>query len=78
MDELSEKEEYELDELLEGITPETIHGPMDWGPPVGKEFGASPPSDPSHDRTRLFYRLALACIIIGTIVQVIAIISRAQ
>ena len=27
-----------LDELLEGITPENIHEPFDWGPPVGKEI----------------------------------------
>ena len=27
-----------LDELLEGITDENIHGEVDWGPPVGKEI----------------------------------------
>ncbi len=26
-----------LEELLEGITPENIHGEVDWGEPVGKE-----------------------------------------
>lgn len=28
---------YTLDELLEQITPENIHGETDWGPSVGKE-----------------------------------------
>ena len=27
-----------LDELLEGVTHENIHGEVDWGPPVGKEI----------------------------------------
>lgn len=31
------KREYSLDELLEQITPENIHGETDWGPPVGGE-----------------------------------------
>ncbi len=31
------KHEYTLEELLEQITPETIHGETDWGPPVGGE-----------------------------------------
>ncbi len=26
-----------LDELLAGITPETCHGKLDWGNPVGQE-----------------------------------------
>lgn len=26
-----------LDWLLQGITPENLHGEIDWGPPVGKE-----------------------------------------
>lgn len=29
--------QYTLDELLEGITPETIHSEIDWGSPVGNE-----------------------------------------
>ena len=28
---------YTLEELLEGITDENLHGEVDWGPPVGKE-----------------------------------------
>jgi antitoxin MazE len=28
---------YTLDELLEQITPENVHGETDWGPSVGKE-----------------------------------------
>lgn len=28
---------YTMEELLEGITPETIHPVMDWGDDVGKE-----------------------------------------
>ena len=27
-----------LDDLLAGITPENLHEPFDWGPPVGKEI----------------------------------------
>ena len=27
-----------LEELIEGITPENLHEPFDWGPPVGKEI----------------------------------------
>jgi antitoxin MazE len=30
--------ELTLEELIEGITPENLHGEIDWGPPVGKEF----------------------------------------
>ena len=26
-----------LDELLSGLTPESLHGEIDWGPPVGRE-----------------------------------------
>lgn len=26
-----------LEEMLEGVTPENVHGEFDWGPPVGKE-----------------------------------------
>lgn len=29
--------EYNLDELLAGITDENLHGEVDFGPPVGKE-----------------------------------------
>ncbi len=32
------KPAYTLEELLEGITPENLHGETDWGPPVGKEI----------------------------------------
>ena len=27
-----------LEELIAGITPENLHEPIDWGPPVGKEI----------------------------------------
>ena len=27
-----------LDDLVKGITPENIHGEIDWGEPVGKEI----------------------------------------
>ena len=27
-----------LDEMIARITPENRHDPIDWGPPVGKEF----------------------------------------
>ena len=27
-----------LDELIAGITPDNLHEPFDWGPPVGKEI----------------------------------------
>jgi antitoxin MazE len=30
--------EYDLDELLDQITPETLHEVVDFGPPVGKEI----------------------------------------
>jgi antitoxin MazE len=30
-------DEPTLDELLEGLTPDKVHGELDWGPPVGKE-----------------------------------------
>lgn len=29
--------EYELEELVTGITPQNRHGETDWGEPVGKE-----------------------------------------
>lgn len=29
--------EYDLDTLVEGITPKNSHGETDFGPPVGKE-----------------------------------------
>ncbi|HEY3284005.1 MAG TPA: AbrB/MazE/SpoVT family DNA-binding domain-containing protein [Armatimonadota bacterium] len=28
---------YSLDQLLEGLDPETLHPECDWGPPVGRE-----------------------------------------
>lgn len=28
---------YDLDELLSQVTPENLHGEVDWGPVVGKE-----------------------------------------
>jgi antitoxin MazE len=31
------KREYSLQELLDQITPENIHGETDWGPAVGRE-----------------------------------------
>jgi antitoxin MazE len=31
------KREYQLDELLEQVTPESIHGETDWGSAVGRE-----------------------------------------
>jgi antitoxin MazE len=31
---------YTLDELLAGITEENKHGEVDFGPPVGNEFGS--------------------------------------
>lgn len=30
--------QYELDALLAGITPENLHGEVDFGPAVGKEL----------------------------------------
>ncbi len=30
-------EEETLDELIDRITPENLHDPIDWGHPVGKE-----------------------------------------
>jgi antitoxin MazE len=31
------KRQYTLEELLEQITPENLHGETDWGPAVGRE-----------------------------------------
>jgi antitoxin MazE len=31
------RKKYQLDELLAGITPESIEGEYDWGEPVGNE-----------------------------------------
>lgn len=31
------KKVLSLDDLLARVTPENLHGPIDWGPPVGKE-----------------------------------------
>jgi len=33
------KREYILQELLNDVTPENIHGETDWGEPVGNEAG---------------------------------------
>lgn len=33
----AEEEIPTLEELLAGITPENLHGEIDWGPPVGRE-----------------------------------------
>lgn len=32
------RRKYQLDELLEGVTPELIGGEYDWGEPVGREI----------------------------------------
>ncbi|MGK9469101.1 type II toxin-antitoxin system antitoxin MazE [Pantoea agglomerans] len=29
---------YSLEELLEGVTEENLHDPVEWGEPVGKEI----------------------------------------
>ncbi len=31
-------EEETLDDLIDRITPDNLHEPIDWGPPVGKEI----------------------------------------
>jgi antitoxin MazE len=31
------RKKYQLDELLDGVTPELIGGEYDWGEPVGRE-----------------------------------------
>ncbi len=31
------RRQYALEELVEGITPENLHGETDWGPAVGRE-----------------------------------------
>lgn len=31
------KQEYDIDKLLAGITPENAHSPVDFGKPVGRE-----------------------------------------
>ncbi len=31
------KPHYSLEELVQGITPENVHGETDWGPAVGRE-----------------------------------------
>lgn len=30
--------QYDLDELVSGITPDNVHKEIDWGGPVGKEI----------------------------------------
>jgi len=32
------KKKYSLEELLAKVTPENLHGEIDFGPPVGKEI----------------------------------------
>jgi antitoxin MazE len=32
------KPQYTIEELLEGLTPDMLHGEIDTGPPVGREF----------------------------------------
>jgi antitoxin component of MazEF toxin-antitoxin module len=32
------KRKYTLEQLLEGVTPENKHAPVDWGPAIGKEI----------------------------------------
>lgn len=65
-----------IEDLVSQITPENLHGPMDWGPPVGREFGAPPPQDPSFERTRLLYRLSIALIILNTLILCTQIITN--
>ncbi|HVL72216.1 MAG TPA: AbrB/MazE/SpoVT family DNA-binding domain-containing protein [Beijerinckiaceae bacterium] len=36
---VNETPHYDLDELLNGITPENLHGETDWGDDVGEEIG---------------------------------------
>lgn len=36
--EKAQPEPVTLEWLLEGITPDNVHGETDWGPPVGKEM----------------------------------------
>jgi antitoxin MazE len=31
------KPKYTIEEMLRGITPDTLHGEIDFGPPVGRE-----------------------------------------
>ena len=33
-----EPDEIDINQLIETITPESLHKPIDWGPPVGKEI----------------------------------------
>lgn len=32
------KPKLTLDDLLKGVTPENVHGEVDWGTPVGREI----------------------------------------
>lgn len=32
------KPKLTLDDLLKGVTPENVHGEVDWGAPVGREI----------------------------------------
>lgn len=36
---ITKRRRYSLEELVAGITDENRHEEVDWGPPVGKEFG---------------------------------------
>ena len=36
--EKARRSKVDLQELIDGITPENRHEETDWGPPVGKEF----------------------------------------
>jgi antitoxin MazE len=31
-------DDFTLDKMLEGVTPENVHGEFDWGPDVGAEI----------------------------------------
>lgn len=35
---VKEAKKLTLEDLLEGVTPDNVHGEMDWGPPAGKEI----------------------------------------
>ena len=39
--------EIDIKTMIEGITPENVHPEVDWGQPVGREFGG--PADPYRD-----------------------------
>jgi antitoxin MazE len=35
---LQSDDDFTLDKMLEGVTPENVHGEFDWGPDVGAEI----------------------------------------